>query len=285
MTDPTPNAALPADPSGHADPTGHADSAGHTEVVAERVGEHVLLLRINRPAARNALNLNVRGLLAAHVDAAAADESVRCLVITGNEKAFAAGADLRELAERGPVDLMRLPAVQRAWTALNACPKPVIAAVNGFAYGGGCELAMHCDLIVAGEGASFCQPEIKVGIMPGAGGTQRLPRAVGKFKAMRMLLTGLPVSAAEAERMGLVSEVVPDGEVLPRALELARLVASMPPLAAQQIKEVVRAGMDSPLDAGLRLERKAFQLLFDSEDRTEGMCAFFEKRKPEFRGR
>lgn len=256
-----------------------------SEVLTERLDKHVALIRINRPAARNALNLNVRQRLGQEVEAAAADPEVRCLVITGSEKAFAAGADLRELADRSPVDLMLLTAAQRAWQALVTCPKPVVAAVNGFAFGGGCELAMHCDLIVAGEGASFCQPEIKVGIIPGAGGTQRLTRAVGKFKAMRMLLTGLAVSGAEAERIGLASEVVPDEQVLPRALELARLIAAMPPLAAQQIKEVVQAGMDSPLDAALRLERKAFQLLMASDDRREGMQAFFDKRTPEFNGR
>jgi enoyl-CoA hydratase/carnithine racemase len=254
-------------------------------VLVERPDPAIALLRINRPQARNALNLAVRMQLGTLVDAMTVDADVRCIVITGDEKAFAAGADLREMAEKKPVDLLLLGAAQRAWQALVACPKPVIAAVNGFAWGGGCELAMHCDLIVAGEGATFCQPEVKVGIMPGAGGTQRLTRAVGKFKAMRMLLTGLPVSAAEAERMGLASEVVPDDQVLSRALELARIIASMPPLAIQQIKEVVHAGMDSSLDAALRLERKAFQLLFASEDQREGAAAFFAKRKPEFRGR
>ena len=255
------------------------------EVIVERVDPSIVLVRINRPAARNALNLNVRQLLGEAIESATGDPEVRCIVLTGNDKAFAAGADLKELAERSPIDMMLLAAAQRAWQALNACPKPVIAAVNGFAWGGGCELAMHCDLIVAGEGASFCQPEIKVGVIPGAGGTQRLTRAVGKFKAMKMVLTGLPVSAAEAERMGLASEVVADDQVLTRALELARTIAAMSPIAAQQIKEVVLAGMDVSLDAALRLERKAFQLMFASEDRAEGMRAFFEKRKPEFKGR
>ena len=164
-------------------------------------------------------------------------------------------------------------------------PKPVLAAVNGYALGGGCELAMHADIIIAGDGASFGQPEVRVGIMPGAGGTQRLVRAVGKFRAMKMLLTGEPVPAREALAMGLVSEVVPDDEVLERAMTLARTIAALPPLAIMQIKEAVLAGEDSSLDAGLALERKAFQLLFATADQKEGMRAFLEKRKPDFHGR
>jgi enoyl-CoA hydratase/carnithine racemase len=254
-------------------------------VLAEHPDPAILLLRIHRPEARNALNLAVRRRLADLVEAASTDPELRCVVVTGDDRAFAAGADLRELAGRSPIDMLLHTESQRAFRALVACPKPVIAAVNGFAWGGGCELAMHCDLIVAGEGASFCQPEIRVGIIPGAGGTQRLPRAVGKFKAMKMLLTAQPVNGIEAERMGLASEVVADDQVLPRALELARIIAAMPPLAAAQIKEVVLAGMDASLDTGLRLERRAFQLLMASDDRAEGMQAFFDKRKPIFKGR
>src|SRR5260370_308438 len=170
-------------------------------------------------------------------------------------------------------------------SASASCPKPVIAAVNGYALGGGCELAMHADIIVAGEGASFGQPEVRVGIMPGAGGTQRLTRAVGKFRAMRMLLTGEPVAARDALAMGLVSDVVADGEVFDTALRIAKTIASMPPLAVMQIKEVVRAGQDASLEAAMMLERKAFQLLFATGDQKEGMRAFLEKRKPEFKGR
>jgi enoyl-CoA hydratase len=165
------------------------------------------------------------------------------------------------------------------------CPKPVIAAVNGFALGGGCELAMHADIIIAGEGARFGQPEIRVGIMPGGGGTQRLLRAVGKFKAMKMMLTGEPVSGREAFDMGLASEVIADEQVLPRALELAGKIASMPPLAVRRIKEVVLAGQDASLSAGLMLERRTFDTLFDTEDQKEGMKAFIEKRKPVFKGK
>ena len=253
------------------------------EVIVERPSAYVAVIRLNRPEARNALNQAVRAGLAEHFTALGADPSVRAIVLTGGDSIFAAGADLRDLAERGAIDIM-LRQTHRLWQAIAACPKPVIAAVNGLAWGGGCELAMHADLIVAGEGASFCQPEVKVGVMPGAGGTQRLTRAVGKFKAMKLALTGLPVSAREADAMGLVSEVVPDAAVQARALELATLIASRPPLAVAQIKEVLIAGEDASLETGLMLERKAFQLLFASRDQKEGMHAFPEKREPQFVG-
>jgi enoyl-CoA hydratase len=171
------------------------------------------------------------------------------------------------------------------WGPIRAFPKPLIAAVNGWALGGGCELALHADMIVAGEGARFGQPEIKVGIMPGAGGTQRLTRAIGKYKAMKILLTGEPVTAREAEALGFVTEVVPDAEVLDRALALAKSIAALPPVAARKIKEVVLHGADLPLEAALLLERQAFQLMFDTADQKEGMAAFIEKRAPQFRGR
>lgn len=253
------------------------------EVIVERPSAHVAVIRLNRPDARNALNQAVRSGLAEQFAALGADADVRAIVLTGGERIFAAGADLRDLADRSAIEIL-LRQSHRLWQAIAACPKPVIAAVNGLAWGGGCELAMHADLIVAGEGASFCQPEVKVGVMPGAGGTQRLTRAVGKFKAMKLALTGLPVSAREADAMGLVSEVVPDGEVQARALELATLIASRPPLAVTQIKEVLIAGEDASLETGLMLERKAFQLLFASRDQKEGMHAFLEKREPQFVG-
>lgn len=254
------------------------------DVLLERPAEGVALLRLDRPEARNALNMAVRAELAAHFEALGAEDGVRCVVLTGNREAFAAGADIRDMVEAGAVEMM-LRNAHLHWRAIAQCPKPVIAAVNGYALGGGCELAMHADIIVAGEGASFGQPEVRVGIMPGAGGTQRLTRAVGKFKAMRMLLTGQPVGAREAEAMGLVSEVVPDDEVLETALKLAGTIARMPPLAVRQIKEAVLAGQDASLEAALMLERKAFQLLFDSVDQKEGMRAFLEKRKPSYEGR
>jgi enoyl-CoA hydratase/carnithine racemase len=239
---------------------------------------------MNRPKALNALNTATRVELVDHFRKLGEDDKVRCIVITGNEKAFVAGADLKEMADKGTVG-MTLGKVRELWRVIAQCPKPVIAAVNGFALGGGCELAMHADIIIAGKSAKFGQPEVRVGIMAGGGGTQRLTRAVGKFKAMKMLLTGEPVSAAEAFEMGLASEVVADEQVLDRALKLARTIAALPPLAIRQTKEVVLAGADCSLDAGLTLERKAFDILFDTEDQKEGMRAFIEKRKPEFKGK
>ncbi len=255
-----------------------------SEVLLERPDDTIAVVRLNRPEARNALNMAVRQQLADHFTALGSDEATRCIVITGGEKIFAAGADLRDMVERTPVDLM-LRRSEKLWQPIATCPKPVIAAVNGYALGGGCELAMHADIIIAGEGASFGQPEIKVGIMPGAGGTQRLTRAVGKFRAMRMLLTGEAVPARDALAMGLCSEVVPDAEVFDAALRVARTIAAMPPLAAMQIKEAVLAGQDASLDAAMMIERKAFQILFSTDDQKEGMRAFLEKRKPDFQGR
>ncbi|EFM60272.1 enoyl-CoA hydratase [Brucella sp. BO2] len=195
-----------------------------------------------------------------------------------------AGADVREFASAGPIE-MYLRHTEYLWDAIASCAKPVIAAVNGYALGGGCELAMHCDIIVAGEGAVFGQPEVKLGLMPGAGGTQRLIRAVGKFQAMRIALTGCMVPAAEALSIGMISEMTANERTLPRAHELAAEIARLPALAVAQIKEVMLVGADLPLDGALALERKAFQLLFDSKDQKEGAAAFLEKRKPAYNGR
>ncbi|HTP95121.1 MAG TPA: enoyl-CoA hydratase-related protein [Burkholderiales bacterium] len=255
-----------------------------TVVLVERPAEGVALVRINRPEARNALNMEVRTLIAQHLTALGADATVRAIVLTGNDKSFAAGADIKEMAGAGTIDMM-LRGTAQLWRSIAACPKPVIAAVSGFALGGGCELAMTCDIIVAGQGARFGQPEVKIGILPGGGGTQRLTRAVGKYKAMKICLTGDLVSAQEAFDMGLASEVVPDGEVEQRAIALASQIAQLAPLAVQQIKECVLAGQDASLDAGLRMEVKALQLLFSSHDQKEGMAAFIEKRKPKFVGK
>ena len=204
------------------------------------------------------------------------------IVLTGDKDVFAAGADIREMADAGAVEIM-LRQTHLLWAAIASCPKPVIAAVNGFALGGGCELAMHADIIVAGEGARFGQPEIRVGIMPGAGGTQRLTRAVGKYKAMLLLLTGEPVGAREADAMGLVSTVVPDAEALDTALaggdDRRHAAARGPP------DQGSRPGMDASLETALMLERKAFQLLFDTRDQKEGMRAFLEKRRPTYEGK
>jgi enoyl-CoA hydratase/carnithine racemase len=255
-----------------------------SELLREQPGDGVVLLRINRPDRLNALSMSVRETLATHFRALSTDDAVRCVVITGDDKAFAAGADVGELASRTATDVA-FGNSRIAWLAMEQCPKPVIAAVNGFALGGGCELAMHCDIIIAGEGAKLGQPEVKLGIMPGAGGTQRFLRAVGKFAAMRWLLTGDLLSAPDALRLGLVSEVVPDADVLPHALALAARIAALPPLAVAAIKETLLLGADAPLATALSLERKAFQLLFTSEDRDEGMKAFLERRKPQFKGR
>jgi enoyl-CoA hydratase/carnithine racemase len=253
-------------------------------VITENPAQGVVLLRINRPEAKNALNREVRASLAERFQTLGADSEVRAIVITGNAEAFAAGADIRDVADAGAIEMMNRPN-EHQWRAISSCPKPIIAAVNGYALGGGCELAMHCDIIVAGEGASFGQPEVKIGILPGAGGTQRLTRAVGKFKAMKMVLLGDPVSAREAEAMGLVSELVPDDQVLERALAIAKKISYLPPLAVRQIKEVLLAGQDASLETALMLERKSFQLLFASEDQKEGMRAFLEKRRPTYKGR
>ncbi len=254
-----------------------------TLVLLEHPAPGVALLRLNRPEARNALNEPLRIALANHCTALGEDDAIHAIVITGNKEAFAAGAYLRELVDSSAIEMLTR-GTQLRWRAIAACPKPIIAAVNGFALGGGCELAMHADIIIAGEGASFGQPEVRIGIMPGAGGTQLLTRAIGKFKAMKMVLLGEPISGKEAEAIGLATEVVPDDEVLDRAIATAKKIALMPPLAVRQIKEVLLAGQDTSLEAALILERKAFTLLFASEDQKEGMRAFLEKRRPTYKG-
>lgn len=253
-------------------------------VLLERPAEGVALIRINRPESRNALNVEVLRLIAHYMSELGEDADTRCIVITGNEKFFAPGGDIKELAGVDTIGMMRR-GTHKLWRAIAACPKPVIAAVNGYALGGGCELAMTCDIIIAGESARFGQPEIKIGVIPGGGGTQRLIRAVGKYKAMRIFLTGAMFTAKEAFDMGLVSELAPDAEVEQRALDMARHIADQPPLAVQQLKEVLLAGPDAPLDTALRLEAKANQMLFSSQDQKEGMQAFIEKRKAKWQGK
>jgi enoyl-CoA hydratase len=258
-------------------------TAGTEPVLIERPDDGVALIRINRPEARNALNMATRKALAAAFEAFHEEPSVRAIVLTGDEQAFAAGADLREFIDAGAVEMLRRRS-ERYWNTVARTPQPVIAAINGYALGGGLELAMCCDVIIAGESAKLGQPEVRVGIMPGAGGTQRLTRAVGKFHAMRLCLTGRPIAATEAYQIGLVSQVVPDVDVVDAALEMARDLARLPPLALVQIKEAILAGQDASLEAGLMLEHKAFQLLFASADKREGMRAFFDKRHPDFKG-
>lgn len=253
-------------------------------VITERLGEGVALVRLNRPEALNALNIATCEALTGVFSAFHDDGDVRAIVLTGDDKAFAAGADLKEFAEASTVEIMKR-GIERCWNTVAATSQPIIAAISGYAMGGGLELAMACDLIVAGENAELGQPEIRVGIMPGAGGTQRLTRAVGKFQAMKMCLTGKPVTGREAYEIGLASEVVPDEEVLAAATKLATSIARMPPLAAQAIKEAIVQGETASLESALLLERKAFQLLFATEDRREGMAAFIEKRRPDFKGK
>lgn len=258
------------------------EEAGPRPVVTvRREGAHVAVATIDRPERRNALNLAVKARLAEAFAVLGAEEAVRVIVLTGANGVFVAGTDLAEMEAMTPADHARLGTGQ-VFEVQRRCPMILIAAVEGYALGGGCELALGCDLIVAGEGARFGQPEIRVGIMPGAGGTQRLLRTIGKYRTMRLCLTGEPVTAPEALAMGMLSEVVPDGAALDRALALARTIAAMPPLAVRAIKEVVQLGQDAPLETALALERRAFVNLFGGAGQREGMRAFLEKRAPDY---
>ncbi len=253
-------------------------------LLVEYPSDAIVVLRLNRPQVRNALNLEVRTRLADEVTRHAADGKIRCLIITGSDKAFAAGADIGEMAEAGPVEVMARN-VQKYWRTIMDCPKPVVAAIEGFALGGGLELALCADIIVAGEGARLGLPEVKLGILAGGGGTQKVARLVGAKRAMLLLLTGRMFGATEALSMGLVSEMAATGQALARAIEIAGEIAAMPPIVVMQIKEIVNAGLNAPLETALMLERKAFQLQFATSDQKEGMGAFLEKRKPTFEGK
>ncbi len=252
-------------------------------VTLRREADGVAVVTIDRPERRNALNLDVKRRLTAIVETLEGDPTVQVVILTGAGGIFVAGTDVAEMAQMTPTEHTLL-ATDEVFTTLRRCPKILIAAIEGYALGGGCELALACDLIVAGESAKLGQPEIRVGIMPGAGGTQRLLRAVGKYRAMRMVLTGEPVEAREAFAMGLLSDLVPDGTALERSMELARSISRMPPLAVRAIKEVMQLGQDVPLETALQLERKAFQLLFATQDQKEGMNAFLGKRAPAYSG-
>jgi enoyl-CoA hydratase len=254
-------------------------------VLVERQAEQrTTLVRLNRPKQLNALNGAVMDALCEALEELDRDEAVRAIVVTGNERAFAAGADIGEMAGASPIDMLITNRIGQ-WDRIRKVSKPVIAAVNGWALGGGCELAMTLDLIVAGEGAKFGQPEINIGVIPGAGGTQRLTRAIGKSKAMEMILTGEPITAREAEAAGLVARVTQDELVVEDALALAAKMATKSPLALRLAKEAVNAAYEMSLTDALAHERRLFYLLFASEDQKEGMAAFLEKRAPDFRGR
>jgi enoyl-CoA hydratase len=249
-------------------------------LILERIKRpFVSLIRLNRPKELNALNLELMDELVHAFRTLDADPETRCIVITGNERAFAAGADIKQMAGKTAIDMHKTDMFSK-WDAIKRTKKPVIAAVSGFALGGGCELTMLCDMIVASETAQFGQPEIKIGVMPGAGGTQRLTRAIGKVRAMEMVLTGNFITAREAFAAGLINKVVAPELYLDEALNLADLVASMPPIAVQLAKEAVLKSFDTSIEDGLLFERKNFYLLFASEDQKEGMNAFVEKRAP-----
>jgi enoyl-CoA hydratase/carnithine racemase len=255
------------------------------EILESSVDEDgVALLRLNRPEARNALSPEMMERIAAELERLDPDPEVRCVVIAGSEKVFAAGADIRSMAERTLPEALYHPAAG-FWKRLAAVRTPMIAAVSGFALGGGCELALACDMIVAAESARFGQPEIKLGIIPGGGGTQRLARTLGKQRAMELVLTGELFDARTAHEWGLVNVVAEDGGWLEAALELARKVAAQAPLAARLGKQAVLAAEETALSAGLEHERRLFEVAMATEDRVEGMKAFLEKREAEFEGK
>lgn len=244
----------------------------------------VAILRLNREEKRNALDLSMRAAIAAAMLELEHDDSVAVIVITGGDQVFAAGADLNLLVDKGAQEVADLDLGQY-WFPVAKSQKPVIAAVSGFALGAGCELAMMCDMIIADSSARFGQPEARVGIMPGAGGSQRLLRAVGKPVASLLLMTGELLGAERASQLGLVSELVTAGSALPRAIALAQAAAQMPPKALRAIKRVLALGADQPLDVALALENREFLLLFDTQDKTEGMRAFLDKRTPSYTGK
>jgi enoyl-CoA hydratase len=241
-------------------------------------------IQINRPEVLNALNREVMDEIVTALESLDSDDAVKCIILTGNEKAFAAGADIKEMAEATAVDMLVRDQLSK-WDRIRKIKKPLIAAVSGFALGGGCELSMLCDIIIASETATFGQPEINIGVMPGAGGTQRLTRAVGKYRAMEMVLTGTFIKAEEARQAGLVNKIVPVEMLISEAEETASLIASKPPMALKLAKESVLKAFDTTIETGLEFERKNFYLLFSTEDQKEGMKAFVEKRKPKWKGK
>ncbi|HVY42177.1 MAG TPA: enoyl-CoA hydratase [Hyphomicrobiaceae bacterium] len=255
----------------------------YNNILVETRGR-VGLITLNRPSALNALNSALVSELSQALDAYEADEGIGCIVITGSAKAFAAGADIKEMQSKSYMDVYKEDFIS-AWERVTRCRKPVIAAVAGFALGGGCELAMMCDFVIAADTAKFGQPEIKLGVMPGSGGTQRLTRFVGKAKAMEMCLTGRMMDAAEAERSGLVSRVVPADKLLEDAIKTAETIAGMSLPVVMMTKESVNRAYETTLSEGVRFERRVFHSMFALEDQKEGMAAFAEKRPPKFKHR
>lgn len=256
----------------------------YTSILVSTEPGNVGLVKLNRPQQLNALNSVLMEELAQALQALDQDDAVRCIVITGSERAFAAGADIKEMAEASAVEMLQHDNIAR-WDRIRRVKKPIIAAVSGYCLGGGCEMAMACDIIIASESAQFGQPEINLGVIPGAGGTQRLTRAIGKSKAMEMILTSRRMSAHEAEAAGLVSRVVPVESFLDEALKLAREIASKAPLAVRFAKEAVNKAYETGLANGIEDERRLFYFLFATEDQKEGMQAFIEKRAAEWKGK
>jgi len=252
-------------------------------LINPQVAPFVAHVQLNRPKELNALNLELMLEIKQALIDLDNDPNVRAIVISGNERAFAAGADIKQMAGRTAMDMLKIDQFS-TWDSIRKTKKPMIAAVSGFALGGGCELAMICDMIIASETAQFGQPEINIGVMPGAGGTQRLTRIVGKNKAMELVLTGTFISAQQAQAYGLVNKIVPVEFFLSEAIKMATLIAEKSPIAVQLAKESVLRAYEMPLQEALYFERKNFYMLFASEDQKEGMAAFVEKRKPEFKG-
>jgi enoyl-CoA hydratase len=244
--------------------------------------DKVGLIRLNRPKALNALSDDLMSELGAALLAFDAQDEIGCIIVTGSEKAFAAGADISTMAKYGFADVYRGNFISRNWEEIKKVRKPVIAAVSGYALGGGCELAMMCDTIMAADSAKFAQPEVKLGIIPGAGGTQRLPRAVSKAKAMDLALTGRMMDAAEAERSGLVSRIFPQADLLKEVKAIAKTIADMPLLTAMMVKEAINTAYETTLSEGIHFERRLFHACFATNDQKEGMAAFVEKRPAQF---
>ena len=258
------------------------EQRNYQNILVEHRGA-VGIITLNRPAALNALNAALIAELAAALDDCEGDTAIGAIVLTGGNKVFAAGADVKEMVSKSYPEIYREDFITQGWERVGQCRKPVIAAVAGFALGGGCEIAMMCDIVIAADNARFGQPEITLGTIPGAGGTQRLSRFVGKAKAMDLCLTGRMMDAAEAERCGLVSRIVPAAELLSEAVKIAERIAGMSQPIVMMVKEAVNRAYETTLAEGVRFERRLFHSTFATEDRREGMAAFIEKRKPTFR--